>query len=181
MRSPSWREATARALTALRREPKLADRLNRTGRLLGDDRRLPGEDLAGGGLGVDGVRLATPMAEMGVRLVDLHNPHTGLQEEPSQAGAVTARGLHANRGDRAVATEPDEELLVAGLGRGERSLAEASSRAIAGGRVMHLRMTIHPADHRSFVTGRHTVLRHWQAGREASGRNRHGARIGACS
>jgi hypothetical protein len=70
------------------REPELADRLDRTGRLLGSDRRLPGEDLAGGSLSVHRVGLPAPISEMGVGLVDLDHAHTRLEKEPGQAGTI---------------------------------------------------------------------------------------------
>ena len=72
-----------------------------------------GQHGAGGGLGVDRIRLAALAAGASVRPVDLHDIDPMVQQEPGQAGAVAAGAFDPDRVRVPVATQPAQQLSVA--------------------------------------------------------------------
>ena len=133
----------ARLDRAVAGDLQLTDRLNRTGRVLGDHPRLAGQDLARGGLGVDGVGLAAPAAHVRVRLVDLDHRDACGAQKAGQSSAVGAGGLHTHRDDRPEGLEPGEQRLVAGEVRGELGVGEQPAGGVERHGVMGALVAVH--------------------------------------
>jgi hypothetical protein len=67
---------------------ELVNRFDQTGYGLRHDLRIARKDLACSRLGIDGVRLASPMAGVGVRAVDLHNRDADTDQDAAELGSV---------------------------------------------------------------------------------------------
>jgi hypothetical protein len=107
----------------------------------------PGQDRAGGGLGVDRVGLATLPAEPPVRPVDLHDAHPAVQQEPGQAGAVAAGAFDPDAVQVPVATKPaKQQLPVAATVGGELPVAQQPSLLVDDGGVVGAAVGVDAAD-----------------------------------
>ena len=95
----SWLIAAVRASgrTAARR-PQRPDRLDDAVASLGRGGGGAGHHRAGGGLGVDRIRLAPLAPGAPVRPVDLDDVDPTVQQEPGQAGAVAASAIDPDCG-----------------------------------------------------------------------------------
>jgi hypothetical protein len=93
--------------------PERPDRLDDAVASLGRGGGHPGQHGAGGGLGVDRIRLAALAAGAPVRPVDLHDVDPMVQQEPGQAGAVAASAFDPDHVQVPVATQPAKQLSVA--------------------------------------------------------------------
>src|SRR4029453_11675703 len=101
---------------------------------------------AGGGLGVDRVRLATLAAGPTIRPVDLDHPHLLVPQVAGQAGAVAAGAFHADATDLPVLAEPAQQLPIAAPVSRELPVTEQPSLGIEHGSGMGATGTIDPAD-----------------------------------
>ena len=86
----------ARLDRAVAREPELADRLDDPVGALRHHRRVPGQRLASGHLGVDRVALASPPARVRVRAVDFDDRDAARAQIAHQAGRVGTGRLDAD-------------------------------------------------------------------------------------
>jgi hypothetical protein len=93
--------------------PERPDRLEDAVASLGRGGGHPGQHGAGGGLGVDRIRLAALAAGAPVRPVDLHDDDVLVEQEPGQAGAVAASAFDPDHVQVPVATQPAKQLSVA--------------------------------------------------------------------
>jgi hypothetical protein len=144
----SWLVAAVRALIAPLRAARSA-RIDSTmpSRRLAGGGGHPGQDRAGGGLGVDRVGLATLPAEPPVRPVDLHDAHPAVQQEPGQAGAVAAGAFDPDAVQVPVATKPaKQQLPVAATVGGELPVAQQPSLLVDDGGVVGAAVGVNAAD-----------------------------------
>jgi hypothetical protein len=144
----SWLVAAVRALIAPLRAARSA-RIDSTmpSRRLAGGGGHPGQDRAGGGLGVDRVGLATLPAEPPVRPVDLHDAHPAVQQEPGQAGAVAAGAFDPDAVQVPVATKPaKQQLPVAATVGGELPVAQQPSLLVDDGGVVGAAVGVDAAD-----------------------------------
>jgi hypothetical protein len=118
------------------RRPQRPDRLDDAVASLGRGGRGPGQHRAGGGLGVDRIRLATLPAGAPVRPVDLHDRNPTVQQQPGQAGAIAAGAFDPDRLQVPVATQPAKQLPVATTVRGELPVAQQPSLLVDDGGVV---------------------------------------------
>jgi hypothetical protein len=93
--------------------PQRPDGLDDAVASLGRGGGRAGQHGAGGGLGVDRIRLAALAAGASVGPVDLHDVDPMVQQEPGQAGAVAAGAFDPDRARGSVATQPAKQVSVA--------------------------------------------------------------------
>lgn len=99
--------------SAIASDAEPPDRFDDAGGVLGDSARLPGQDLAGGGFGVDRVALAAAGPRMRMGLVDLDDADTGLEETAGKSRPIACRRLDPDRHHRSVRLQPWQGLAVA--------------------------------------------------------------------
>jgi hypothetical protein len=110
----SWLIAAVRASGGtVAGRPERPDGLDDAVASLGRGGGHPGQHGAGGGFGVDRIRLAALAAGASVRPVDLHDVDPMVQQEPGQAGAVAAGAFDPDRVWVPVATQPAKQVSVA--------------------------------------------------------------------
>jgi len=146
--------AAVRALMAPLRRPQRPDGLHDAVASLGRRGGHTGQDGAGGGLGVDRIRLATLAASTPVRPVDLHDVDPAVQQQPGQASAVAAAAFHPDRLQLPVPAQPAQQLPVAPTVSGELPVAQQPSLLVDNGGVVGAAVGVHAADdHPSALAG----------------------------
>jgi len=114
---------------------------------LGQDGRLASLHRASGGLGVEGVGLATPPTSGTVGPVDRHDHLTVAAQEPRQPHAVGAGALNTPGVKLAEPTGPGEQATVAAGGGGHADGVQAAAELIFGVGDVDIAMGIDPHGH----------------------------------
>ena len=116
---------------------------------------------------IDRVGLALPPTHLPVRAVDLDHHDPRPVEMAGQRRPIRAGALHADQLHLAMAAQPADQALIAGLGRLERFDAEHPAEMIDHGRHMHLGMRVDTRGHRTcrlYDGHRHPFLLQWVQG-----------------
>jgi hypothetical protein len=126
--------------------PQRTDALHDPVASLGRRGGHPGKDRAGGGLGVDRIRLAALPAGAPVWSVDLHDGDVLVQQVAGQAGAVAASAFDPDAVQASVPAKPAQQLPVAAPGGWELPVAKQPSLLVDDGGVVGTAVGVNPAD-----------------------------------
>jgi hypothetical protein len=98
---------------------------------------------------VGGIGLAGAASGLAVGAIDLDHLDPGGAQVAGQAGAVGARALHPDAGDRSERGQPTKELVVAGRGCLERLDAQQPADVVERGGDVHVEVGVDAARHRA--------------------------------
>ena len=159
MRSPSWRRAVARALTALRRARR-SWRIASTAPSMSFGMAVasPESTLRAAASASTASVLPRRCRTWACGWLTSTTRTPACSEIAGQGGPIAPGRLHAHGRDRCPTAQPRQELPIARRGRRECSLPKPPSGVVQGDRLVDLRVAIHPAYHRGSVARRHAVL-----------------------
>lgn len=114
-------------------DAQLSERFDGSGPGLGNAGGVTAEHRSGGGLGVDGVGLASTATFLAVGAVDLHDAHLALGEEAGQARAPRPGSLDADGVELAEGAQPAQQPPIAVAGGREAVGGEQAAELVERG------------------------------------------------
>jgi hypothetical protein len=97
--------------------------------------------------GIQRVGLASSMAGLTVRAIDLNDLDARPLQLSGEARAIRAGALDAHQHHRAQRAQPPDETAIARFGRRERLDAQHTAHDVNRRRHMHIQVRVHAADH----------------------------------